>query len=252
MRRLVAALGAEAEAAATHPAATLSAPLSTTHASTLSSTLSGASAGLRSLSLSSTLLGHRCLLQDGVRLVTTTFTVRPVVVSAIVKAVVVTHVSGCFEGAVEKALHDRIRIIALDAEDNLDAVLREDVDGSRAHAARKDDGRSIPSKPRRVDSAAVFRRGADLAFDDGTARRLHGVEGEGLGAAEVLAESSLVQWDCDSHFPILPSIVFIAASARGWCGPLVPGSDSPYPVSFRRRGRGRGRACPRLRPPGRR
>ena len=72
-----------------------------------------------------------------------TAAMRSVVVSAIVEVVFVTRLTGYFEGAVEKALYDRIRIFALDAENDLDAVLREDVDGAWAHAAREDHRRAL-------------------------------------------------------------------------------------------------------------
>jgi hypothetical protein len=45
----------------------------------------------------------------------------------------------------------------------------------------------------------VRRRGIDLTLGDGTGGRIHGVESERLGAAEVWAEPSLVQWNRDSH-----------------------------------------------------
>jgi hypothetical protein len=127
-------------------------------------------------------------------------TIRTMVVPAIVVSVVVARLAGGFERTVKVTLCQSLGIFAVDTEHNLDAVMGEDVGGARPHAPGQDNRRALLAQPHGVHPAPVLGRGAEVALADRTAVFVHGVEGERLGAAEMLAEPPLVYWNRDFHF----------------------------------------------------
>jgi hypothetical protein len=69
----------------------------------------------------------------------------PVVVAAVVEIVLVAGLSGGLEGAVKVPLDHSVRVFALDAEHDLDAVLGKNVGGPGPHTPRQNDGRPLPT-----------------------------------------------------------------------------------------------------------
>jgi hypothetical protein len=119
--------------------------------------------------------------------------------TAIVKPVIMTNLSGRLEGAVKVAPDKRFGVVPLNAQHHLDAVEGEDVGGAWTHPTGQDHRRTLFPQPHGIHSATMFGWSAESAFVDGATRVIHGVEGECLGAAEVLTKPAFVQWNCDLH-----------------------------------------------------
>ena len=178
-------------------------------ATNTSTSLTGPSARLHSLSLSSslafTLSGHdQPPMNEHARLrvsvvVTSTLATGFVIVPAVVEIVFVANLAGGIESAIKVALCHSVWILSADAGHDLDAVLGEYAGRARPHASRQDHGRALLAQPHREYPASMFGWSIEQPFADRAIALVNGVEGECLGATEVITEPSLVQWNGNSH-----------------------------------------------------
>jgi hypothetical protein len=136
-----------------------------------------------------------------------------VVMPTIVKSVVVTHLAGGFEGAVEIAADDRLRVFPLNTEHHLDTVMSKYFRGAWTHTSSQNHCRTLLAQPHWEYPAPMLRWGAEQALTDSATVLVNGVKGERLGAAEVLAEPSLVYWNRDFHWSSPPGVQVLSAPA---------------------------------------
>jgi hypothetical protein len=174
--------------------------------------------------------------------VTSTAAGLSVIVAAVVITVFVAYLPGGVEGAVEVAPGDSIEILSPDTGHNLDAVLGEDAGGAWAHAPGQDYGRALFAQPHGENPPSVLRWSAEQPLSERAVRLVHVVKGELLGAAEMLAEFSLVYWNRDLHFLVSSFFCFLARASPASTSTLLVAApatlSSPAPTIVDRAGKG--------------